>query len=342
MKDVSYRALSLVGAGLVVMALSGGSGWAAAQREGQASVAGRCPELQQAFKVTLLDHVRSRYRLAPTASVVLTEDTLVQGSCYHKLVYQVQTEERSYALPLYLSPDQRFLSYGVFEVRPAAGSPGPTRAPMARASECSAPIAPASAPTASPVGPRASLTVGAAASAGSASAPVTVVIFSDFQCPWCKKAAEWLRADMAQFGEDKVRVIFRFFPLSFHAWAQPAAEGAACIASQNQSAFWKVHDSIFADQAAINAANVQGRMLEYVQSIPGVDLAAYKRCVESGQGANTIKEDQSLGASYQVRGTPAVFVNGQRLPGLRSGEQLHAAIEQAAGTSKMAVHTEDR
>jgi hypothetical protein len=111
MKDVSSRALSFVGAGVVVvMALVGGSGWAAAQREGQPGVAGRCPELQQAFKVTLLDHVRSRYRLAPTASVVLTEDTLVQGSCYHKLVYQVQTEERSYALPLYLSPDQRFLS----------------------------------------------------------------------------------------------------------------------------------------------------------------------------------------------------------------------------------------
>jgi protein-disulfide isomerase len=173
------------------------------------------------------------------------------------------------------------------------------------------------------------LTDGALVSQGSASAPVTVVIFSDFQCPYCKKAAAWLRAEMGEFGPGKLRVVFRNFPLSFHAWAQPAAQAAACVGLQNQSAFWQFHDSIFANQISINAASVQSKMLEYAQSIPGLDLAVYKRCVETGQSADAIKKDQSLGASYQVRGTPSVFVNGQRLPGLRSGEQLHAAIEQA-------------
>ncbi|MCX6618372.1 MAG: DsbA family protein [Acidobacteria bacterium] len=314
----------------------GMSGLAAGQTERKPNAAGGCPELQASYKATILDRVRSLRGSAAPATVVLTEDTLVPGSCYHKLVYQVQTERRSYTL--YLSPDQRFLSYSLFEVRPAAAQPGAVPAAMAGANQCSSSIASPHALDARADVPKANLTSKATAAAGSDSAPVTVVIFSDFQCPYCKKAAEWLRADLAEFGTGKLRVVFRFFPLSFHAWAQPAAEAAACVAAQDQPAFWKVHDSIFADQAAMTPANVRGKLLEYIQSIPGLNVAAYKRCLESGQAADAIRYDQNLGASYQVRGTPAVFVNGLRLPGLRSAEQLHVAIEQAAGTNKMAAN----
>jgi len=83
---------------------------------------------------------------------------------------------------------------------------------------------------------------------------------------------------------------------------------------------------------------VQDKLLELAQSVPGIDAAGFKKCVASGQTVETVKKDQTLGASVQVRGTPTVFINGKLLPGLRSPDQLHAAVEEAAVAGK-AVHT---
>jgi protein-disulfide isomerase len=169
---------------------------------------------------------------------------------------------------------------------------------------------------------------------GASTAPVSLVVFSDFQCPYCKRAAEWVKAEAAKFDAKELRVVYRFFPLSFHPWAKPAAEAAACVAAQSPANFWMFHDAVFANQAAINPGNVQEKLLEFAKSIPGVDVAGFTKCVESGRTAETVRKDQTLGASVQVRGTPTVFINGKPLPGLRSPEQLHAAIEEAAASAK--------
>jgi protein-disulfide isomerase len=154
------------------------------------------------------------------------------------------------------------------------------------------------------------------------------VVFSDFQCPYCKRSAEWLKAETQQFDAKQLRVVYRFFPLSFHQWAKPAAEAAACVAAQSPAAFWKFHDSIFANQGSINPGNVQDKLSEFAQAVPGLRMADYKKCVESGQSAQTVQNDQRLGTSVQVRGTPTMFLNGKQI-GLQSPAQLHAAIQDA-------------
>jgi len=293
----------------------------------------RCPVLQDTVKSALASRVRTRYQAEPSAVVQLIDDSLVTGGCYHRLIFEVQSGQRSFTLPLYLSPDQRYLTRDLTEVRPLAST-----AAVQQGAACPTPSdapagAPPAAPTVASVSP-AMLTEGARTAMGPATAPVTLVVFSDFQCPYCKRAAEWLKAETAKFDAKDVRLVYRFFPLSFHPWAKPAAEAAACVAAQSPASFWAFHDLIFANQASINPSNVQGRLLDLALSLPGVNSANFKKCVDSGEIAETVKRDQSLGASIQVRGTPTVFINGKLLPGLRSPEQLHAAIQEAASAGK--------
>lgn len=306
----------------------------------------RCLDLQDATKSLLASRVRSRYQSEAGASVQLTDDSLVAGSCYHRLIFEISSGQRSYSLPLYLSPDQRFLTRDLTDIRmsPPNGVPA---AGNSAAAACAPPSAGGSAGTANtaaggpvPVSP-ALLTDGAVATSGVASAPATLVVFSDFQCPYCKRAAEWVRAEAAKFDPKQLRVVYRYFPLSFHPWAMPAAQAAACVAAQSPSGFWNFHDAVFANQAAINPGNVKDKLLELAQSVPGLKVAEYQRCVDSGQTAELVQKDQRLGTTVQVHGTPTVFINGAPLPGLRSPEQLHAAIEDAvkAGTAGKAVET---
>ena len=300
----------------------------------------RCPELQDGIKSLLVNRVRARYQSEPGATVQLTDDSLVAGSCYHRLIFEVASGQRTYSLPLYLSPDQRFLTRDLTDIRVSA--PNATSGlnnPSVLAANANAACAPPTAanaggaPSTAPSGPApvspALLTNGATATSGSASAPATLVVFSDFQCPYCKRAAEWVRAEAAKFDPKQLRVVYRFFPLSFHPWAMPAAQAAACVAAQSPAGFWNFHDAVFANQAAINPGNVKDKLLEFAQAVPGLKVAEYQHCVESGQTAELVQKDQSLGTSVQVRGTPTVFINGNPLPGLRSPEQLHGAIEEA-------------
>jgi protein-disulfide isomerase len=278
-----------------------------------------CPQLQDTTKSMLVSRVRARYQAEPAAVVQLTDDSLVAGSCYHRLIFEIQSARQSYSLPLYLSPDQRYLTRDLTEVRPANSTGSSALANAACAT-----------PTTAPAEARAtaSLVDGSVTATGSATAPATLVVFSDFQCPYCKRSAEWLKAETQQFDAKQLRVVYRFFPLSFHPWAKPAAEAAACVAAQSPAAFWKFHDAIFANQASINPGNVQDKLSEFAQGVAGLKMADYKKCVESGQSAQTVQNDQRLGASVQVRGTPTMFLNGKQI-GLQSPAQLHAAIEDA-------------
>lgn len=295
----------------------------------------RCPVLQEPVKSTLANRVRTRYQADSSATVQLIDDSLVAGGCYHRLIFEVQSGPHSFTLPLYLSPDQRYLTRDLTEVRPLAASATGNAAALSQpGASCPNPAGSSAPVPALTLVPPATLTDGAGTAVGPATAPVTLVVFSDFQCPYCKRAAEWLKAETAKFDPKDLRLVYRYFPLSFHAWAKPAAEAAACVAAQSPATFWKFHDAIFTNQASINPENAQGRLMDLALATPGINAVEFQKCVESGRMAETVKKDQSLGASIQVRGTPTVFINGKLLPGLRSPEQLHAAIEEAASAGK--------
>ena len=148
---------------------------------------------------------------------------------------------------------------------------------------------------------------------GPADASVTLVEFGDLECPNCR-ALEPILATI--FEKYKVRLVFKDFPLEqVHPWAKTAAIGGRCAYIQSPDAFWKVHDSIYANQDAISPENVWDKLAEYAQGA-GLNADTFKTCMSSDQAKDAVESNQKDGFALNVTGTPTVFVNGRPVAGL--------------------------
>ena len=154
---------------------------------------------------------------------------------------------------------------------------------------------------------------------GSTKASVTVVEFSDFQCPFCVRARPTVARVRESYG-DKVRWVFRHFPLSFHPYAEKAGEAAACAGDQGK--FWEMHDALWLHNTKLEVADLKG----YAGAI-GLNAAAFGQCLDSGRHAGLVSRDTEAGASYGVSGTPAFFVNGRPLIGAQPFEAFQQVID---------------
>ena len=141
---------------------------------------------------------------------------------------------------------------------------------------------------------------------GPKDAKVTLVEYSDFQCPYCSQAAEAVTAVKARYGK-VVRVVFKQFPLSFHADAMPAAQ--ASLAAGAQGRFWEYHDLLFANGDKLDRASLEG----YAKSLK-LDLKAFRAALDKGTYKAAVEADISLGGESGVQGTPSMFINGTRVP----------------------------
>ena len=143
---------------------------------------------------------------------------------------------------------------------------------------------------------------------GPADAPVTIVEFSDFECPYCQAMLDTIKNVQEAYGE-KVRLVYRQFPLnSIHPNAQKAAEASLC--ANDQGRFWEMHDLMFEDQRglSVEALTKKAESLE-------LDGATFEKCLTSNKYAEQVKQDVMDGTVVGVTGTPAVFVNGRPLVG---------------------------
>ena len=163
-----------------------------------------------------------------------------------------------------------------------------------------------------------------APSYGPEGATVTVVEFSDFECPYCSKAASVMTQLKEKYG-DRVRLVFRQFPLSFHKNAQGAAE--ASMAANAQGKFWEFHDLMFQNQKALSPADLEG----YAKQA-GLDVAQFKKDMESHKYADQVKSDVDMGAKVAVSGTPSLFVNGARVSNPTDFATVSQEIEKALGS----------
>ncbi len=155
-------------------------------------------------------------------------------------------------------------------------------------------------------------------SRGNAAAKVVIVEFADFECPFCSKAHETLTEVLKTYG-DKVRLVFRHFPLSFHPKAPKAAEATAC--ADEQGKFWELHDALFDSQALeIEALKLQAQRA-------GLDFPKFNECLDSGRTASVVKRDMAAGQQVGVSGTPAFFVNGFMLSGAQPEEAFAKLID---------------
>ena len=142
---------------------------------------------------------------------------------------------------------------------------------------------------------------------GPADAPIEIVEFSDFQCPFCERATGTLAQLVDRYG-DQVRFVYKDYPLSSHENAFKAAEAGNC--ANDQGKFWELHDKMFATQSALGVPSLKAYAAEL-----GMDAAAFSACLDSGKYAGEVQRDLAVGQSHGVSSTPTIFINGRVVTG---------------------------
>ncbi|ABK42969.1 DSBA oxidoreductase [Magnetococcus marinus MC-1] len=157
-------------------------------------------------------------------------------------------------------------------------------------------------------------------SLGAADAPVTIVEFSDFECPYCRRVQPALKQLKTKYG-DKIQFVFRHYPLSFHKLAPLASKAAMC--GEDQQQFWAFHDALFEEGVDLSRAG-----LDKVAADLKLDMALFKNCLDSNKHEAKLDADLTEGQSLGVTGTPTFFINGRKSSGALPYSTLEKMVEQ--------------
>ena len=164
---------------------------------------------------------------------------------------------------------------------------------------------------------------------GKKDAPITIVEFGDYQCPFCGRAFQQtfpqIKKDYIDTG--KAKYVFRDFPLSFHPNAQPAAEASEC--AHEQGKFWEFHDTLFTNQESLGK--------DFYLKLAGdlkLDVAKFTQCIDSNKYKQEVEDDFNAGSQYGVSGTPSFFINGVRLVGAQPYAAFKQVIDQELAGKK--------
>ena len=280
-----------------------------------------CGPIEADARQRLVSYIAKKYKLPPQLTIRLEEKGFIGDSCYRKVRFFSVASAQFFDLSATLAPDQVFLVTGLDDSRvdPVLVQ---KRAEAARHDD---------------------LTRGDPPSAGPPNARAVVVVFSDFECPYCKGAVPVLK-DALDLETHDVRVVFRNYPLSFHPWALRAALSGRCAGEQRPADFWKIHDFFFDKQGEITVGNVVDKARSFLGGIPDFDLARYNACLSDDGARRAIQADIDLGNANGVVGTPSVYVNGRKFAGELTVERLRdfiAGIRQEA-TGTFSQHTDTR
>ncbi len=161
-------------------------------------------------------------------------------------------------------------------------------------------------------------------SLGAKDAPVTIVEFTDFQCPFCKATEATLKDLRTKYG-DKIRLVHMDFPLPFHQHAMDAANAARC--ANDQGKFWEFRDSVFANQGKLAPADLK----ETAKTL-GLDTTKFDACFDKATYDAQIKADQAAGEKAGVDGTPAFFIDGRPLTGAQPASKFEELIDDELAT----------
>jgi protein-disulfide isomerase len=242
---------------------------------------------------------------------VIDRDAVLPGTCYWQL-FVTMPHNRGHAV-LSISPDRRFLVPILWDLTEDFDKEDAKLDAQLR-SEADADHPPVSGPEA---------------------APVTVVFFSDLQCPYCANFSRMLK----QYEKDnpgKIRLIFRNSPLPMHKWAKPAARAGICIAAQSQDAFWQFQDFVFSRQKDTTLDSLGDLVSEFLQTAPAVHREIYLECMDTPYPESRLDKDLAEVNAYHIHSTPTLFINGRRYRGFANEEEFAAAVNANfhVGTAK--------
>jgi len=168
-------------------------------------------------------------------------------------------------------------------------------------------------------GPRATVSAGAAPMRGTTSAPLTLIEYADYECPYCQQSAPDLAKIEAAY-QGKLAFVYKDFPLPMHPHAQKAAEAAQCAGAQNK--YWEYHDLL------LTTKQLEMPDLKAAASTLDLDTAAFNTCLDSGQKSSVVKANMDEGIELGVTGTPSFFLNGKFISGSLPFEQFHQVLDE--------------
>jgi protein-disulfide isomerase len=269
-----------------------------------------CPALTPQLSAKLAAYVAAKYQIAPDITV---EDKGTVGStCFRQVEFQAESPKRN--MYLYLSPDQHYLTPDLLDIT------GDLRAERERVAKQT----------------ERELLAEQSPARGGDTPHVTIVEFSDLQCPACKRFEDMLTAARIKNKEvrDEVRVVYKHRPLPIHNWARRAAEVSICASFQSELAFWDVHDFFYNKQDTISSDNFDDRLTSFLNGDSKINATQLHSCIAGHQADALLERDENLADEYGINSTPTVFVNGDRIKGFRSEEDLVRVVDQALASPK--------
>ena len=161
---------------------------------------------------------------------------------------------------------------------------------------------------------------------GGVKAPVTIIEFSDYECPFCGRAEKIVNQVMTTYG-DRIRLVYRDFPLEMHQHARLASEAANCANAQGK--FWEYHAKLFDNQTALS----EEQLKSYAGEL-GLDKAKFETCLKEKPFKAAIDKDMTDGSKVGVNGTPAFFINGRMLSGAQPFDKFKEVIDDELANAK--------
>ncbi len=162
---------------------------------------------------------------------------------------------------------------------------------------------------------------------GTPGAPVVLVVFSDFQCPYCREEAKMLRENVVATYPKQVRVYFKDLPLEqIHNWAKPAALAGRCVFRQNAGVFWRYHDWVFEAQDKLTAENFRDKVMEFANQ-NDLDSLQLRQCLDTKATLAEVEKSVAEARELRVMSTPTLFVNGRRIPTRIGWPELKQVID---------------
>jgi protein-disulfide isomerase len=229
--------------------------------------------------------LRNYFALGPDIKITVGTPKEIGNSGLSEVPIDVKSPEGSDTVKMYLTKDGRYLLRGELNDL----TTDPLAANIAKFNLTNAPVL------------------------GDPKATITIVEYSDFECPVCRSLHDALRGLLPKYPQ--VKVVFKDFPLeALHPWARTAAIAGRCAYQQDPKAFWKLYDLIYDNQDVISASNAWDKMLDYAGR-SGLNVDTFKSCMSSPQASGEVDASLSNGKELDVRSTPTLFVNGRRING---------------------------
>jgi protein-disulfide isomerase len=168
---------------------------------------------------------------------------------------------------------------------------------------------------------------------GPKDAKVTIVEYSDFQCPFCSKGYNTLENEVLTQYKDKVRFCYKHLPLPFHPWAEPSAIAMECMKQQSPEAAWAVYRGFFEKQKDVTPANVKEKALEFASN-EKIDKAKFEQCYDKKETLEKVKADKAEATSLGLTGTPSFVINGRMVKGAQPAANFKAVIDDELASAK--------